>query len=89
MRVPVRLPVPPPVDIAIAAAFVAFSALEAVLNPRVTSPTAHALIAGGAMVFLAWRRSYPIGVAAVIVASNVAINPEQEFSTLLCLVLVC
>jgi hypothetical protein len=45
-------------------------------------------VAGIAMVVLAWRRSFPIGVAVWVVATNVAINPENQFTTLLSLVLV-
>lgn len=84
-----RLPVPPPVDLAIAAAFLLFTVAEAVFRQDVSSPVAHVVVAGVAMVVLAWRRSFPIGVAAWVVATNVAINPEGEFSTLLSLVLVC
>jgi signal transduction histidine kinase len=83
-----RLPVPPRVDIAIAAAFVALTAAEAVFSPGVDSPVAHLVVAGIAMVVLAWRRSFPIGVAVWVVATNVAINPENQFTTLLSLVLV-
>lgn len=84
-----RLPVPPPVDLAIAAAFLLFTVAEAVFRQDVSSPVTHVVVAGVAMVVLAWRRSFPIGVAAWVVATNVAINPEGEFSTLLSLVLVC
>jgi signal transduction histidine kinase len=84
-----RLPVPPPADIAIAGAFLVFTVAEAVFRNDVTSPVLHVAVAGVAMVVLAWRRSYPIGVAVWVVATNVAINPEGEFSTLLSLVLVC
>jgi signal transduction histidine kinase len=84
-----RIPVPPPVDIAIAAAFVLFSVAEALFSPAVTSPVLHVVLAGAAMAALAWRRSFPVGVAAVVVGIDLVINPEQQFSTLLSLVLVC
>lgn len=84
-----RVPVPPVVDIAIAAAFVVFSVAEAVFSPAVESPLLHVVAAGLAMVALAWRRSFPIGVAVYVVGTDLAINPEQQFSTLLSLVLVC
>lgn len=84
-----RVPVPPVVDIGIAAAFVLFTVAEAVFRTDVTSPVLHVVVAGVAMAVLAWRRSFPIGVAAWVVATNVAINPQGEFSTLLALVLVC
>jgi signal transduction histidine kinase len=84
-----RLPVPPTVDIAIAGVFLLFTVAEAVFRSDVSSPVLHVVVAGIAMVALAWRRSFPIGVAVWVVATNVAINPEGEFSTLLSLVLVC
>ena len=84
-----RIPVPPAADIAIAAAFVLFSVAEALFSPAVTSPVLHVVIAGAGMAALAWRRSFPVGVAAVVVGIDLAINPEQQFSTLLSLVLVC
>ncbi len=84
-----RIPVPPAVDIAIAAAFVLFSVAEALFSPAVTSPVLHVVLAGAAMAALAWRRSFPVGVAAVVVGIDLVINPEQQFSTLLSLVLVC
>jgi signal transduction histidine kinase len=84
-----RLPVPPAVDIAIAAAFVLLSVAEAAFSPAVTSPTLHVALAGAAMAALAWRRSFPVGVAVAVVGTDLAINPEQQFSTLLSLVLVC
>ncbi len=83
-----RIPVPPPVDIAIAAAFVLFTVAEAMFSPGVTSPTLHIVVAGLAMVALAWRRSYPLGVGVLIIASNIVVNPQDQFSTLLSLVLV-
>lgn len=84
-----RLPVPPAVDVGIAAAFVLLTVAEAVFRADVTSPVVHVVVAGVAMAVLAWRRSFPIGVAAWLVATNVAVNPQGEFSTLLSLVLVC
>jgi signal transduction histidine kinase len=80
---------PPRIDIAIAAVFLAMTVAEALLNPRVSSPVEHLVVAGGAMVLLAWRRQAPLLVAALVVASNVLVNPAGEFSTLLSLVLVC
>ncbi|MET0998078.1 MAG: sensor histidine kinase [Marmoricola sp.] len=80
---------PPLLDALIAAAFLVMTVAEAVLNPDVSSPVEHAVVAGLAMVSLAWRRRAPVVVAALVVASNIAINPEGQFSTLLSLVLVC
>jgi signal transduction histidine kinase len=79
---------PPLVDVVIAGAFVAMTVAEAVLSPDVTSPVEHVAVAGLAMVLLAWRRRAPLTVAALVVASNVVVNPQGEFSTLLSLVLV-
>ena len=80
---------PPLLDVLIAAAFVVMTVAEAVLNPTVSSPVEHIVVAGLAMASLAWRRRAPIVVAALVVASNVIVNPEGQFSTLLSLVLVC
>jgi signal transduction histidine kinase len=79
---------PPLVDAVIAAAFVALTVAEAVFSTSVTSPVQHVLVAGPAMASLAWRRRAPLSVAAVVIASNLAVNPSGEFSTLLSLVLV-
>ena len=80
---------PPLLDVLIATAFVVMSVAEAVLSPDVSSPVEHVVVAGLAMASLAWRRRAPVVVAALVVASNIAVNPEGEFSTLLSLVLVC
>ena len=61
---------------------------EAVLNPDVRSPLQHGVVAGGAMLSLAWRRSFPLTVAAAVITTNLLLNPEGEFSVLLSLVLV-
>ena len=69
--------------------FVALVGGEAAFSPSVASPALHLVVAGLAMSALAWRRVAPLGVAAVVVASNLAVNQTGEFSTLLSLVLVC
>jgi signal transduction histidine kinase len=79
---------PPRLDIGIAAAFVLMTVAEAVLNDSVGSPVMHVLVAGLAMAAVAWRRIFPVAVALVAVLANLAINPNHEFSTLLCLVLL-
>jgi signal transduction histidine kinase len=84
-----RLPRPPWVDVALAAAFVVMTLAESVLSPDVGSPVGHAVFGTLAMGALAWRRSAPVAVAAVVVAVNLLTNPSGEFSTLLSLVLVC
>ncbi len=88
MKVP-RIPRPPRVDVALAAAFVVMTLAESVYSPQVTSPVAHAVVGTLAMGLLAWRRSAPLAVAALVVAVDVLTNPSGEFSTLLSLVLVC
>jgi signal transduction histidine kinase len=40
------------------------------------------------MATLAWRRRHPIAVATLVIGSDVALNPQNQFSTLLSLVLV-
>lgn len=40
------------------------------------------------MAALAWRRVMPVPVAAAVMASNLLVNPDGQFSTLLALVLV-
>ena len=79
---------PPPVDVAIAAAFVAFAVAEGLAGPD-DQPWWRAVAAGFAAALLAWRRQAPILVAALVVLVNVLTDPEAQFSTLLSLVLVC
>ncbi len=79
---------PPLVDACIAAAFVALTAGEAVFGPG-DAPWWRAALGCVAMAALAWRRRTPLGVAALVVAVNIATNPEGQFTTLLALVLVC
>jgi signal transduction histidine kinase len=79
---------PPLVDVAIAAAFVAFTVAEAFAGPG-DAPWWRAVLGGLAMTLLAWRRRAPVLVAALVVLVNVITNPEAEFSTLLSLVLIC
>lgn len=80
--------VPPRVDAGIAAAFVLFTIAEAIVSEGVRSPLLHVVVAGLAMASLALRRRLPLVVGALVMASNIAINPEGQFSTLLSLVLV-
>ncbi|CAN5369685.1 hypothetical protein BH24ACT12_BH24ACT12_22450 [soil metagenome] len=80
--------VPPLADSLLAAVFVAGSMAEALTSDTARSPLVHALLAVPAMAALAWRRRYPLSVAAAVIATNIAVNPDGEFSTLLALVLV-
>ncbi len=61
---------------------------EALTSDTARSPLVHALLAVPSMAALAWRRRYPLSVAAAVIATNLAVNPDGEFSTLLALVLV-
>jgi len=61
---------------------------EALVSPGVRSPLIHAGVAGVAMAALAWRRQFPLAVGALVIGSNLALNPDNEFSTVLSLVLV-
>ena len=80
---------PPLLDAVIAAVFVVMTVAEALFSPDVTSPLQHVAVAGVAMLALAWRRRAPLLVAALVVGSNIVVNPNGEFTTLLSLVLVC
>lgn len=75
-------------DMALAAGFVLLSLGEALFVPTVRSPLLHIAVTCSAMVLLAWRRRFPVAVAAVVMAATILIDPKGEFSTLLALVLV-
>ena len=83
-----RWAAPPRLDVGIAVVFVVLTIAEAALNGSIGSPVLHVLVAGAAMAAVAWRRVFPIPVALVAVLANLVINPNHEFSTLLCLVLL-
>ena len=80
--------IPPGVDIGIALLFVVLTIAEGLAAGSVRSPLVHILVAGGAMATLAWRRQYPLAVALLVVCVNFFVNPQDEFSTVLSLVLV-
>jgi signal transduction histidine kinase len=79
---------PPPTDAYIAVVFVALTLGEAAFGPG-DAPWWRAALGALAMLALAWRRRWPLGVAAFVVAVDVVTNPQEQFSTLLSLVLVC
>ncbi len=79
---------PPLGDALLAAVFVAGTLAEALTSDTAGSPLMHALLGVPAMAALAWRRRYPLSVATAVMGTNIAINPDGEFSTLLALVLV-
>ena len=75
-------------DIGIAAAFLALSLSEIATSDSVRSAWEHVLVSALPMVAIAWRRQYPVLVAVAVVLSNLLGNPDQEFTTVLSLVLV-
>ena len=81
--------VPPRADLLLALLFVGGSIAEALGGDTSRSAVVHTLLAVPAMTALAWRRRYPVTVAGAVMASNIAVNPQGDFSTLLALVLVC
>ena len=83
-----RWTAPPRFDVVLAGAFVVLTIAEAVYNGTIDNPVVHVLVAGTAMAAVAWRRVFPIPVAVVAVVANIAINPNHEYTTLLCLVLL-
>lgn len=84
-----RWAVPPRLDIALAGAFLLIVVAEALFSSDVTDPVPFLAVAGLSAVLLAWRRRFPLGVAVLVTAANLAVNPDGEFSTLLAMVLVC
>jgi len=81
---PVR---PPLLDLALAAGFVALTVAEAITASGEQS--VRLLLFGvPALATLAFRRQYPLLVALVVVNVNWVVNPDNEFTTLLSLVLV-
>lgn len=78
---------PPVVDLLLAAFFVAMTVAEQVTSPGQRAPW-QLLLAVAAMSALAVRRQLPIGVAVLVVLSNVLTNPQGDFSILLSVVLV-
>jgi signal transduction histidine kinase len=86
---PVWLPhPPPPIDLAIAAVFVVLVVVEALVGGGPRPLWVHLPVATIAMAALAWRRQFPLVVALLVIAANLLLNPDGEFSTLLSLVLV-
>jgi signal transduction histidine kinase len=75
-------------DIVLAAAFVALTIAEAVSVDDPTQATKLWLLSLPALATLAVRRQYPIVVAVLVTNVNWFVNTENEFTTLLSLVLV-
>lgn len=83
-----RLNHPSAVDAVVAGVFVVLVGVEALFSPAVESPLLHLAVAGPAMVALAWRAVFPVPVAALVMASNLVVNPDGQLSTILAMVLV-
>ncbi len=75
-------------DVLIAVAFVALTVAEAFFGPG-DAPWWRAVLARGGDGLAGLAPTSARLVAALVVAVNVATNPEEEFTTLLSLVLVC
>ena len=89
VRRPAWTELPPRIDLAVAAAFVVLVVVEALLNGGPRPLWIHLPVATLAMAALAWRRRFPFAVALAVIAANLIVNPDGQFSTLLSLVLVC
>ena len=82
---PVR---PPTFDLVLAAVFVALTVAEAVGNASGEQAWRLLVFGAPALATLAVRRQYPLLVALVVTNVNWMVNPDNEFTTLLSLVLV-
>jgi signal transduction histidine kinase len=83
-----RLTLPSPVDLALAGAFVALTLLEGLVAETSARSPVGLVVAAVSMAALAWRRQFPLVVAALVLAAILVTDPESEFSVLLALVLV-
>ena len=77
---------PSALDVAIALGLVALTVVEAALGQAGTREPWQLAVALASLGALAWRRVHPVPVAVLLVLSNVLTNPENQFSTLLALV---
>jgi signal transduction histidine kinase len=85
---PTRPRRPPLLDVLLAAAFVALTVAEAVAVDDPGQTARLLMFSAPALAILAFRRQYPLLVATVVANVNFVVNTENEFSTLLSLVLV-
>ena len=79
---------PPLLDVALAGAFVALTLAEALTVAEGSQQLRLLLLSAPALATLAVRRQYPLLVATVVANVNFLVNTENEFTTLLSLVLV-
>ena len=80
-RLRLRHRIPPRLDIALAAAFLAIVAAAGLFSPNVGAPVPFLVVAGLSAVLLAWRRRFPLLVAIAVTAANLVVNPDGELST--------
>ena len=79
---------PPLLDVVLAGVFVALTAAEAVALPGTAQATKLWAFSVPALASLAVRRQYPLLVALVVANVNFVVNAQNEFTTVLSLVLV-
>jgi signal transduction histidine kinase len=79
---------PPLIDVVLAGVFVALTAAEAVTLSGTTQATELWFFSVPALASLAVRRQYPLLVASVVTNVNFVVNAQNEFTTVLSLVLV-
>ena len=79
---------PPPVDILLASAFVALTVAETLFSPADARSIVGVVLGCVAMATLAWRRAFPLSIAALVVTTVILTDPTGELSVLLSLVLV-
>ena len=85
---PTRLRRPPALDLVLAGAFVALTVAEAVTVDDASQAGKLWALSVPALATIALRRQYPILVAVLVTNVNWFVNAENEFTTLLSLVLV-
>ena len=75
-------------DAAIAAFFLVLVLVEAFTNDTVENVPLQLAATLPAMAAIAWRRQYPVLVAALMMVVNLVTDPDGQFSTLLAMVLL-
>ncbi len=78
---------PPAIDIVLAGAFVVLTVTETLFSPADARSPVAVVLGCVAMAALAWRRAFPLSVAALVVTTVLLTDPAGEFAVLLSLVL--
>jgi signal transduction histidine kinase len=78
---------PPVIDVVIAGAFVVLTVAETLFSPDDARSPVAVVLGCVAMAALAWRRAFPLSVAALVVTAVILTDPTGELSVLLSLVL--